>query len=517
MKTTIIKLLLFVVALSVAVSCTGYYDHYNSNPSEASEDAMNQDGKRLSVAMRGMQNNIIPAQVHLYQFVETLVGATYGGYLADSYPWDNSFAMYNPTQDWLNKPMEIIVAVYKNYYNLKALTDDQIVLAIADITRVSAMSRMTDIYGPIPYTHMQTNGQLNNPYDSQERVYEVMFEELDAAIEVLTANRTALISSNLDNIYSGNLERWIRFANSLKLRLAIHISSADPALAQEKAEQAVSHVVGVIESNSDNAFLPVTTHPLTTIVDEWNNSRAAADITSYMNGYNDPRREAYFTQSTFSAESKITNGYHGLRVGMQPSSMETVKMYASVNIPSVTKNGIMIFNAAEVAFLRAEGAMRKWNMNGTEQSFYERGVQLSFEQWGAAGATAYLANNTSIPETYVDPLGTYSFNGHTSQITIAWNEGDNDDRKLQRIITQKWIANFPLGIEAWTDFRRTGYPILMKSPINNSNGIVDDELHARRLPYPQLEYSSNADNMQQAVQMLGGADNMATNLWWNKK
>ncbi len=516
MKTTLMKYLLCGLMSLAAFSCTGYYEHYNSNPSEATEDAMNQDGKRLAVAMSGMQNNIIPAQEHLYQFVEILTGATYGGYLADSRPWENTFAMYNPTQDWLNKPMEVIVAVYKNYYNLKALTKDPVILAIADVTRVSAMSRVTDIYGPIPYTHMQKDGQLNNPYDSQQKVYEVMLTELDESIEVLTANRTALISANLDRIYSGNLERWIRFANSLKLRLAMHLAYVDATLAQTKAEEAVAHIVGVIESNSDNALLPVATHPLTIVVGEWGDSRVAADIASYMNGYGDPRRSQYFTVSTFGADTKITNGYHGLRVGIQPSSKEVAMQYSSVNMASVTKDGILILNAAEVAFLRAEGALRGWNMGGDAETYYKRGVQLSFEQWGAGNASTYLANATAMPESYVDPIGAYSFSGRSSQITVAWNGTDNFETNLERIITQKWIANFPLGIEAWTDFRRTGYPHLMKSPSNRSNGIVDDNLRARRPPYPQLEYSNNAANMQEAVQLLGGLDNMATNLWWNK-
>ena len=89
---------------------------------------------------------------------------------------------------------------------------------------------------------------------------------------------------------------------------------------------------------------------------------------------------------------------------------------------------------------------------------------------------------------------------------------------LERIITQKWIANFPLGLEAWAEYRRTGYPLLMPVTKNNSGGVVSSTRGARRLPYPQRERTDNTENYNSAVRsLLGGQDNMATDLWWAKK
>lgn len=512
---SIIKVVFILFAFLNLASCTANYEDYNSNPNEADDSQITQDGKRLSSAMVGMENNIIPATEHLYQFVEILVGTTYGGYLADSKLWDNSFALYNPTQDWLDKPMEIIVGVYMNYYTLKSYTNDPVLLAIADVIKVSAMSRIADIYGPIPYTKMETGGKLENTYDSQEEAYDAFFSDLNASLKILEANRTVLLNENLDYIYDGSIEDWIKFANSLKLRLAMRISYINPTMAKEQAETAINHPVGTITSNSDNAVLPVEKHPLNVVVGEWGDSRAAADICSYMNGYVDPRREKYFSKSTF--EANITNDYYGLRRGVKMSSKPMAMKYASVNLPEVTKGGIAIMTASEVAFLKAEAALRGWNTPKTAEYYYEEGIRISFEQWNATNVEQYISDNVKTPNSYFDPLGTYSYSGTLGAVTIAWDEKAGFEKNLERIITQKWIAIFPLGIEAWSEYRRTGYPILMPSPLNLSGGIVNDAQGARRLPYPQSEYRENNDNVLQAVQKLGGNDNMSTNVWWDCK
>lgn len=154
-------------------------------------------------------------------------------------------------------------------------------------------------------------------------------------------------------------------------------------------------------------------------------------------------------------------------------------------------------------------------MGGSAKSFYEEGIRLSFEQWGVSGADNYIADNTSMPEGYKDPAGLNSYSGATSKITIAWDDSDNSGN-LERIITQKWLANFPLGLEAWAEYRRTGFPKLMPVVVNNSGGTVSSQRGARRLAYPQDERTNNAEYYQHALQMLGGADNMGTDVWWAK-
>ena len=174
-------------------------------------------------------------------------------------------------------------------------------------------------------------------------------------------------------------------------------------------------------------------------------------------------------------------------------------------------------NAAEATFLRAEGALRGWNMGADAQTLYEDAIRLSFEQWGVSGAEAYIANSASTPEDYTD-LSSKGYSGNfSSKVTVAWDLGADFEKNLERIITQKWIANWRgTGIEGWFEFRRTGYPALLATGANLSNGVIAEDGFARRLPYPVNELTNNTANYRAAVSdLLKGADNMATRVWWD--
>ena len=173
--------------------------------------------------------------------------------------------------------------------------------------------------------------------------------------------------------------------------------------------------------------------------------------------------------------------------------------------------------AAEVYFLRAEGALRGWNMGDTPQALYEEGIKKSFEQHTATGAISYLADNSSVPANYVDAAPGYAVNNSNavSTITIQWNDADSNELKLERIITQKWIACFPDGQEAWSEHRRTGYPKLFPIIKNTSGGIIDSNLGVRRINFPISERNGNAAGVATGISKLNGPDNGATRLWWD--
>lgn len=506
--------------LIALASCTNGYEDYNHNPYAVSKEEMERDAYSLRSAMLNLESWVIPADVNTTQFTECLMGGSYGGYISDSNAGfaGKNFAQYSPGNDWARVLFNDIIPKVFIYNNqVKNITNDPVPRAVADVIKVAGIQRVTDSYGPIPYSKVGVNGEITAPYDSQEEVYNHMFEQLDEAITNLTANRTADFSAKADRVYSGNVENWIRFANSLKLRLAIRISKVNPVLARQKAEEAVNHPIGVIKDNASNAQLSLTsTNPFEVIMYEYNggDSRISADITTYMNGYKDPRREAMFTESSFS-KSGITNGYYGLRSGIAIPDGTIAHAYSNYKVATNTK--LMWMNAAEVSFLCAEGALKSWNMAGkTAKDYYEQGVRLSFEQWGVQGADTYLADATSTPATYTDPMGLNSYTGVTSSVTIKWDDTAPLETNLERIITQKWIANFPLGIEAWSEYRRTGYPKLMPVTVNNSGGIVDSRRGARRLFYPQEERTNNQNNYNAALTLLNGPDNMATDVWWAK-
>ena len=117
-----------------------------------------------------------------------------------------------------------------------------------------------------------------------------------------------------------------------------------------------------------------------------------------------------------------------------------------------TESPYLWMNAAEITFLRAEGALRGWNMGGDAKSLYEQAITLSFDQYGLTGADAYVADSQNKPQAYTDPMRTYSVAAPASTITIAWQDGDDKfEANLERIITQKWIAMFPCTVEAWSE------------------------------------------------------------------
>ena len=155
-------------------------------------------------------------------------------------------------------------------------------------------------------------------------------------------------------------------------------------------------------------------------------------------------------------------------------------------------------------------------MEGSAQSFYEQGIRLSFEEWGAEGANAYIANKTAVPAAFKDNVGR-AHAAAPSTVTIAWNEAGSEEAKLEKIATQKWLALFPNGCEAWAEYRRLHYPVILPPANNFSNGVVNTEQGMRRVPYPVSEQKDNEEGYNSGVQALGGNDNAGTRLWWDQK
>lgn len=518
------------------VSCTANYEEINSNPYQAGD--LTPDDYILGSAMNAMSGCVVSPDVNTTQFTDCLLGGTQGGYLADAKDaWSATISNYNPTDDWSRvflKTDKLIPVLYANLNTIRIIsemTGNPVPYAIATIIKVAAMHRVADTYGPIPYSQIGNNGEIKTPYDPLDEVYDQFFEELDEAIGVLTQNENYKLTASADYVYEGNVQKWIKFANSLKLRLAIRIAYASPIKAKEMAESAVSHPIGVITANADNAawnYFGASVNPLYTAVNynkvnihgdgtscaTSGDSHAAADIICYMSGYKDNRCDAYFTKSEWGDD------YVGLRRGISIPEHSTVgHKYSGPNIAASAP--LYWLNAAEVAFLRAEGkAVFGFDMGGEAKNFYEQGVRLSFEQWGAKDVETYLSDGTSTPKVYDDPSGSNSYHSQLSTCTIKWQDDASIEQMQERIIIQKWIANWLLGNEAWADYRRTGYPHLIPASLegNKSNGEVNSEEGARRMRYPLDEYVSNTQNVTEAVESyLNGPDKMSTKLWWDCK
>lgn len=537
MRSIINKLILGTLTIA-SVSCTGNYMDINSNPYQPGD--LSADDYALGSAMNNLASCVVSSDVNTAQFTDCLLGGPMGGYFADSNSsWNNTIANYNATDNWTNvfmKSDRIIPILFTNLTAVETIarnTGNEVPLAIAKIIKVAAMSRVTDTYGPIPYSQIGKDGSVTTPYDSQESVYDAFFKELSDAVKTLQANPEAMLTPTADYVYSGDLKKWIKFANSLKLRLAMRIVYASETKAKQWAEDAVkAENGGVIESNAENAqwnYFGTVTNPIYTAT-RYNaadgtktggDTHAAADIICYMNAYRDPRREAYFVESEWDGD----NEYVGIRRGIDLSTISKIaRKYSGVNVAQ--SDPIYWMNAAEVAFLRAEavGVFGFTNVGSDAKTLYEKGVSLSFEQWGAGSAASYLASNNADQKlSYTDPAGANSYGQNNKFVAIAakWDNSASKEEMQQRIITQKWIANWMLGNEAWADFRRTGYPYLMPATEtgNKSGGIITNlETGARRMPYPTDEFISNKANVENAVAtLLKGADTYATRVWWDCK
>lgn len=522
-----------VLLVLLGSGCTKNFEDYNTNPHQATEEMLQHDNLISGGFFVQMQKNVFPVAQQpdfgdeVYQTMQNLAGDVYSGYMGASNNWysGSNNTTYDLIPQWYGQAFSrAFVGILTPWAQIKNATQTITpqVYAMATIVKVEALHRTTDMYGPLPYLNFG-NGALQNKYDSQRDIYYRFFDELNEAISILTdfngKNPGATALARYDFIYGGNIRNWIKFANSLKLRLAMRIVYADPAKAKAEAESAVNHPVGVFTTAADIAALQHTAdlsynHPLYIISNNFRDTKMGANMQSFLSGYSDPRLPVYFKPTS-------DGSYRGIRNGINIANKATYAEgpYSELNVAATAP--IVWINPAEIYFLRAEGALRGWNMSGTAQNLYETGIRTSFTVSGATGsADTYMANSTSLPSSYTDPSNTgnnVTAGALLSTITIKWDVAASFETSLERIITQKWIAMYPDGQEAWSEFRRTGYPKVFPVVVNNSRGLISTSVQIRRLPFPSSEYQTNAANVSAAVSLLSGADNGGTKLWWDKK
>lgn len=522
-KIIVSALVLMAFMLS---SCTDNFENYNRNPGEPTEEEI---AGYLDVVVFGqMIDNVYSSQENSYQMNQNLIGDPYGRHLSiTNRGFTTPFSTFNANDGWINYPFnDVFSKFYGAWFVLRKNNTEESsrhLLEWANILRVTAMHRLGDMYGPIPYSQVGKGG-INTPYDSVEELYRNMISDLDSAIDYLTEyveknpdSRPLVEPDKGDVIYGANLRKWIVFANSLKLRLAMRTVYADPAFAKTKSEEAVNHKIGVMRSNDEmpKYVFKGGINPVYKMATEWGDSRPAADIITYMVGYNDPRLPLYFNKATMKG---MEDEYIGIRTGITLDEKDVMMTYSGVTMKP--EDPSIWMTAAEVAFLRAEGALRGWNMGGSAQALYEEGVELSFSQWGAPDVEAYLQDNESVQADYTNPhliQNTNSSIKALSTITIKWNPAADFEENLERIITQKWIAIYPLGTEAWSENRRTGYPRFFPVMVNASNEPALTYQLASRIPFAPQEKINNPENYADGVKKLGGPDKYGTRLWWDAK
>lgn len=515
-----VRLFLIFGIISVGfISCTKNFETYNTNPNALTS-------AQSTTALPGAFSTIEQGIIANYQVGQNLSADAYGGYMMSPTPFKASYNLnYGLVDGWntggFNAQYSVVLADIYDMSKVGVRNTHADWWAVALLLKVEALHRVTDKFGPIPYSKVGTS--INDiPYDSQKDIYNQFFAELDTAATSLQTYMAAHPGSTplagYDIVYNGDYTKWLKFANSLRLRLAMHIVKIDPVTAQAQAEKAMAALGGLMTTTTDNFYVSQAggrTNDLYQVTNDWGDNRANAALTSYMTGYKDPRAVAYLLPAT---DPLFVGKYIGIRIGSAIASKSDYETYASINtVASFTATAPQLLMAAsETWFLKAEAALRGWAGAGDMKTDYETGIQNSMTEWGAAsGSAAYLADATSTEAAYVDPKNGANNSPALSTITIKWDPAASKEVMLERIITQKWLATFPEGQEAWTTYRRTGYPKLFPVVVNTSNGTIDTQIQIRRLNYPSSEYSTNTAAVKAAVATLGGADVGGTRLWWD--
>ena len=406
--------------------------------------------------------------------------------------------------------------------------------ALANVVWVLVFHRVTDYWGPIPYFNAGVPGNTV-PYDPQDKIYDDFFKRLTTAVDVLKT-KTTTTYGDFDLIYGGDVKKWIKFANTLRLRLALRISKVDPTRAQTEAEAAVASGT-LTDSPGDDALVK---RSLTgddnnglSIMSDWNEFRMSATMESVLKGYSDPRMPVYFLPTQASVKAHAADASKPLLYEGERNGLTSTQLTQAVNLhdanshagprwasPSYGGNaGYLstpqnVMATAEAYFLRAEGALLGWNMGATAQELYEKGITNSLKQWGItdpAVITAYI-NSTSIPIAPNDYLNSPP----VTTIPVKWDPA-NPNVQLEQVALQKWLATFPDGMEAWADYRRSH--VLKLYPVANSDNpdITNTTTQwIRRIPFLLSETQNNKTAVDAAVPLLNGPDKVTTPLWWDK-
>ena len=519
-KKSLVKLTAFGLVLSSAGvwwGCTEKFDEMNTSKTKLT--TLGKDELPFLFSRAEQQASYAGGT---YQIAQNLFADLYAQYFATSatyFPSDRYVMRF----DWLgghwNPIYTQVVPQLKTL--LESTEPSSAENALANVMWVFAFHRVTDYYGPIPYFDAGVPAR-SVKYDPQDKIYEDFFKRLDAANTILKGKTSEKPYGNFDLIYAGDVNKWIKFTNTLRLRLALRISKVNPAEAKKQAEAA--YAAGVFTELTDAAFmvknLAGDDHNGLGRIAIWNEFRMSASMESVLKGYEDPRIGVFFQPAT------ATNTYEGLRNGLLPAQLNQAgngnNDNSNVGTRWTTGGGSAwtsqltvpqdIMHTSEAYLLRAEGALNGWNMGGTAKELYEKGIEMSLKQWGASDATVQTyINSTKTPVAPGDPLNSPAL----SNIPVKWDAAASDAVKREQIGTQKWLALYPDGLEAWAEFRRTRYPKLYPV-VNSDNEELPVGTFIRRIPFLTSEKQTNADAVKAAEALLNGPDKASTPLWWDK-
>jgi hypothetical protein len=485
-KTSIIKLLPVVSVLSLtAISCTKDFDSINTNPNAAAVVPA------TNVLARGILSS---ASTLFGERLDIYYTGSYAGMTAAIGLGDYEYRVDINNSMW--RGMYLSMSYLVNAAELAKKEGNTNIYAAALTLKAYDAQKTTDMWGSVPYTeafHLQDSGILYTNYDSQQKVYSTILAELKTAADIFKTGTGTLGAGDL--IFKGDVTKWKKFCNSLRLRVAIRISSVD----QATAKSVIAEVLGdpasypVMTSNSENAYLnfPGVSPDLeywyqrlgTTgnYIDQY---RMNYVLVNALQSNGDPRLSVY-------ARLNNNGGYNGYRFGpnqLTDPNNNGNNVSGIGNRFSQNPSGFSPFmNAAEISFIKAE-AYQRGLVTGDAQAAYQNGITLSCTENGIAAAD--IATFLAKPE-------------------VAWNGGTTTN--LQKIYLQKWISLFKQSEEAWSEARRTDVPLMTDISKNYAS------THNRppfRLAYADEEKTLNPNFPSKIVEtdIFWG-----TQVWWDTR
>lgn len=482
MKTIYKRFFVLLCFGLLSLSCTDNFEETNSNPNSPQ-----------AVDPQFLLSNVISVEADYNAYTQGFRLSNYLTHFASSVEFEriDRYEMGNNSDYW-----DHIFHLASDLNSMKNLEGyHEAYGAVGAVLKSYLFSQLTDLWGDVPYTDAleAKEGKFTPKYDTQESIYTDPDTGILAVLKRSAAtleNTTATIKG--DVMFNNDLEKWVRFANSLRLRYLLRISKR---LTDFSEMQALANSGKLIESNAQNAVVPY----LKNAPNRWPMSleakglyqehRMTKTVDSVLKLWKDPRIAVLYKPTQKSVNNGnpqfkgLQNGQNRETISDKEINLNAISLFGSRyrDVPDGVKANFMQY--AEVEFALAE-AIKRGYISGNAKEHYHKGITANFEYYGLEVPTDYFSNDA---------------------IKL-----DGSKKDLTKILTQKWLSLNTNGHEAWFNIRRTGIPKLKPGPDN-----LNDGRYPVRYLYPESEQATNRSHYEEAAKRIGG-DNINSKGWWEK-
>ncbi len=484
------KIIATIAALGLVIAgCTKDFDKINENPNAPE-----------NISPQFLLSNVISTAADQNTYDQGFILA---GYLAqhsasveferiDRYEMGSNSEYWNSLYRLLNdiKSMQTVDGTNEAYQ------------AVGDIMRCFLFSQLTDMWGDVPYTEaLRGDEGIYTPmYDTQEDIYTHPETGLIAVLRRSAATlENSSVSISGDVMYNGNLDKWVRFANSLQVRYLMRMSNRfDDGQYPDLLSQleVLANSGKLMQGNADNAVVPYLSSapnqfPLFNASQGgYQEHRMTKTVDSILTLWDDPRQMVLYKPTQKSVidgtpmYKGLLNGQSNATIASKGIDLNDISLFGSIFRDQPDGVDAQIMQYAELQFALAEAAERGYITAMPAQTYYQQAIQASFDYYGVDLPTDYFTR------------------------TSVMLDGTEN---LNRILTQKWLSLINCGHEAWFNVRRTGMPYLAPGPDNLNN-----DMYPVRYLYPESEQATNSESYQIVVGRYPQGDNINSKCWWNQ-